>query len=193
MLVLLHKRRFLYFFVVALFSTLFLTHFLTPGLALAADKTLGTSSNAVSDCTLRVRVVKGDKAQAENGAGDEQGGSKAHVTYKNLEGLDDVQRQLDPLPFAEFKIIDSIERPIKLNTKEVFNLKGEGNSVNIVSVTPHSLNKSRVQLTVDWREEGAEEEFVSTQMAVLNGESLVLGTDSSESTSTILCVRINCQ
>lgn len=193
MLVLSNKSRLLFLIVGALIAT--------QGVALAADKvsakelgkTLGNKSSAVSDCTLRVRVVKGDKAQATEGEGDEQGGSKAHVTYKNLEGLDDVQRQLDPLPFAEFKIIDSIERPIKLNTKEVFNLKGEGDSVNIVSVTPHSLNKSRVQLTVDWREQGSEEEFVSTQMAVLNGESLVLGTDSSESTSTILCVRINCQ
>ncbi len=133
------------------------------------------------DCLVGVRVIRGSEK-------DEELGKRKLTTGKFLL---DVKNQLQPLPFQRYQVLQAHEQRVSLMKEAGFELVGAEGEKSSIRVTPQTIVHKRVRVFVDWKDESGEE-ILSTTLRMVNGRSMVLGTDSSQNRSTIICVKVNC-
>ncbi len=150
-------------------SLLFITVFLTP-LSLFA-----------TDCDVSVRVVKGAVNDSEFKGKEMRVG----------KFISDMKNQLETLPYKEYTVLDSQKKLVAFGGKGAFTLADASKKIHSLSVSPLKKAEKRVTVMVDWKDPVGDT-LVSTQLKVLNGENVVLGTDTSGDESTIMCITVDC-
>ncbi len=134
------------------------------------------------ECSIGVRVL---------GAAEESNPAVAAMPEEQ-QLKEDLGDQLRQLPFSHYRNLDFAEKKIKFDHLGRFVLHGaEPQEQFFVSVVPHDLSKGRVHMTVDWNA-NTRGQLVSSRMRLVNGKHLVLGTDGSGNSSTILCIKAQC-
>ncbi len=153
---------------------LFLAILLIPGLFLPG---LVHASN----CDVSVRVIKGAVNDSEFS------GKKMEVG----SFIADMKHQLETLPYKEYSVIDSQNKTVAFGKESSFSLTDANKQVHNLKIEPISLEKKRVVVKVNWTDP-AGDTMLATQLKVINGENLVLGTETSGDESTIVCVTLLC-
>ncbi len=151
----------------------------TPPCFAAENEEVEKEAQKVS-CAVTVKAISGSARVAS-------------ASGKALEAgkfLSDVKHQLEPLPFQRYRIVDSTERSVELGSRSEFNVFDDG-ARHTLFIKPCEVVGRRVQVRVDWT--GPEgNTLLSTKLGVVNGKNVVVGTDTSGDTSTIMSIKIDC-
>ena len=107
------------------------------------------------DCLVGLRVIKGFSKSAEY--------SRQKLEVGSF--LSDVKKQLQPLPFQHYRVLDSMEKNIPLHSKGTFALKGAEDAEHRFSVSPNSMQAQQVDITLQWQGPSGEE-MLSTKLKV---------------------------
>lgn len=139
--------------------------------------------NTARSCDIGVRVICGSERSALRQSGK---GPKLHSL------LYDVSQQLEPLPFAKYSPLAHDRQRLAFEEQGTFRLLTHKKELHKLTVVPHRIEGEKVHLTVDWQGPG-DEKLLSTKLRVVNGQNMVVGTDSDSDSSTILCIKVNCE
>ena len=160
-----------------------------PHLLVAFFAGLCAASSASADtrplCHVGVRLIQATRAPAKGGVHKI---SKEIPMTSFLAGMTD---QLKDLPFTDYDTIDMAEGTVKLREQKRFEVFGPQKDRHLIFVEPHEVANGRVRTSLEWRDP-AGDGLVDTTMRIVNGENVVLGTDSNENSSTIVSVSIHC-
>jgi hypothetical protein len=152
------------------------------------------SKEKEQNCLIGVRVIEAMKK--------DDSAKGAETAEKALLG--DVGSQLAGLPLTNYRTVDYVEKKLKFKQHGKFVLQGvrsrrevrplpgvEEHEHHMIAVLPHSMSKGWVHLTVDW-EASDGTHLVNASMRVPNGKNLILGNDGEGETSTIICIKAQC-
>ena len=160
-------------------SNSFITTIFLPGL-LALNFVL-VSPLMAEDCDVLVRIIKGEGNSEKFGGMDMKVGNY----------LNDMKSQLETLPYKQYNVLDSKSMKIGLGGKETFQMQDSQKQNHNVIINPLEIKGGRVKLMVDWTDAQGEN-LLSTQLRVVNGENVVLGTETSGDESTIMSINLDC-
>jgi len=141
----------------------------------------GRGKKGDRDCVASVRVIEGTQRSQQM--------RKMKLTTGPM--LTDVKHQLQPLPYRNFRVLDRQEKSVRLGHLVKFRMRGLNNQQHLVSVKPHEIAGKKIHCTVGWKD-AAGKELLSTKLRVLNGKTVVLGTENSGDRSTIIGVKLDC-
>lgn len=162
----------------------------------AADDVAPTGTTAPSigstgRCGVHVRVLKGWSKVKVRKAGAMRGNLPPESEADRAK-IADLSSQLETLPFARYETVSEEQQLISFREKGVFNLKASEAEQQILFVEPETVTGGSVVVVVDWRS-GSGDELLSSKLKVGNGQNVVFGTDVSDETSLILCIKVTCE
>ena len=143
---------------------------------------MGVPGDPVGFCMIDVRSIKGSSPSQDNATKEFHAG----------EFLADLQDQLGSLPFTRYEALSHEIQKVPLHEKGVFRVVGAGEEQNTVFVDVECITNDGARVQIDWNG-SKEQSVVSSQMRVVNGQNLVVGTDHDDSASTILSIKVNCR
>ncbi len=167
-------------FISAVSSFTFLFISFTEVSAERAESTEAAARPAA--CGVEVRVIKGAQRRGQ-------------YRFKRLETgnfLTDVKSQLQPLPYGSYKVLEAVEKEVRLGEQVDFQLTGATGDSQRLGVRPEKLLGKRVQTQINW-EDAAGGPLLSTKLRMTNGETMVLGTENDAQSSTIVCIKVACK
>lgn len=132
-------------------------------------------------CGIFVRLLSGT-GRAES--------STAHRLHAG-EKLSDLTEQLAPLPFAQFEVLDQRQATLRCGREELFSLTGSQQSRHVVHVKLENVVRDGAMLLVHWKDSEAHE-LLSSKVHLVNNRNWVFGSDTSEDSSTIVSIRVDC-
>jgi hypothetical protein len=132
-------------------------------------------------CLVKIRVIEGLER------GEEYSGHE----LEEADFLEDVRSQLEPLPFKKYRVIQRIKDEVLLGKKLEFDVRDAEGDLTKLIVLPEKLHRRRVQVRVDWKG-SLGEELLSTKFQMKSGHSVIFGSDASEHSSTIFCIKVDC-
>ncbi len=132
------------------------------------------------NCEVGVRVIKGSEKEGKS--------TDLNSLGKSLVSM---EPQLKKLPYKKYDEMTSRRQQVALGKESRFSVSDAMGKPQTVKVQPVSVSEKRVEVLVNWL--GADSsKLLSTKVRVLNGESVMLGTDSSGKHSTILSIKVSC-
>lgn len=169
-----------------IFSVLFISIWL-PSFCYAEDASLSTNENAdggrdLNDCLIAVRSIKGIDHRED----------RSDTEHSIDKSFNDIQDQLEDLPFAHFEQIDLIEKKTDFEREVNFTPHCAMGNLHKLDITPHQLSDEKVDVTISWNAPTGEM-MMSSRMKFPNGQSVVLGTENPKQTCTIMVVKVACR
>ena len=131
-------------------------------------------------CEVGVKVIKGSKQK-----------SKATNFGSLGKSLVSMKGQLENLPYKEYGVMTTRSQSVKFGAEGNFSVRDAMDKPHVVKIKPLTVKDKRVEVLVDWHGSDSSK-LLSTKLKVLNGESVMLGTDSSGEHSTILSIQVSC-
>jgi len=107
------------------------------------------------------------------------------VRYEIDERISDLSEQLKRLHFRKFKLRNSVEKRMALESKVIFEL-GDGHTLEL---KPLYRNKDRVCLWIEWTD-GSGMKVLNTRLHLNVKESMITGTDQSQDSGVILAIDV---
>jgi len=137
-------------------------------------------SGFAENCEVGVKVIKGSKHKSKTTNFGSL--SKSLVTMKG---------QLGNLPYKEYGVMTTRSQSVKFGAEGNFSVRDAMGKPHVVKIKPLTVKDKRVEVLVDWHGSDSSK-LLSTKLKVLNGENVMLGTDSSGEHSTILSIQVSC-
>ena len=160
-----------------LLNLFFLCFFLILPSNLFADSALS------DDCLVELKVMRGNGRRK----------AKIRPSFAKEIKRKDVRRQLETLPYANYRMLSLKKKRTRIGTETEFRVNDVEGKEHSIRVQPLSVNPNRsVNVKLNWHGPSGRN-YVSTRMRVARDKCMTIGTDGKKNNSTIISIRSDCE